>query len=130
LRPDFNPLVEALINHPMLHIEAYVFYVDKVLCNKVAYKLIPNFIKALIKYHKDIDCANATADIYNWFVKDQIAQQLHQDFVQAINRFVSRTHISVLEGLEEDGIGELFDGKSEKVKNNRYFRIHGASAFS
>ncbi|GKT87815.1 hypothetical protein Ct61P_05665 [Colletotrichum tofieldiae] len=45
-------------------------------------------------------------------------KKLHEDFVQAINKFVYRTHVSALEGLEEEGAGELLSGKSEEVKNN------------
>ena len=37
--------------------------------------------------------------------------------MQAANRFVFRTGVRALEGLEEDGAGELLDGRSEEVKN-------------
>src|SRR5207247_2387085 len=45
-------------------------------------------------------------------------KKLHEDFIQAINRFVYQTHVTALEGLEEDGAGELLCGKSDEVKGN------------
>jgi hypothetical protein len=118
LRKDANPLIEAIFNFQLLHLEAYIVHVDMVLRNEVAYKLTPDTIESLIEYHKDIHCVNAKAHTYDWSEKDQQCKKLHEDFVQAINKFVFRTHVSALEGLEEDGVGELLSGKSEEVKNN------------
>lgn len=118
LRKDSNPLVEALFNYQLIHVEAYIVHVDMVLRNEVAFKLTPDSIESLIEYHKDIYCANAKAETYDWSEKDQQARKLHQDFVQAINKFVFRTHVSALEGLEEEGAGELLSGKSDEVKSN------------
>jgi len=41
-----------------------------------------------------------------------------EGFVQAVNKFEFRTYVSALEGLEEDGVGELLGGRSEEVKKN------------
>ncbi|KAK3322121.1 hypothetical protein B0H66DRAFT_190656 [Apodospora peruviana] len=117
LRKDSNPLIEAIFNFQLLHLEAYIVHVDMVLRNEVAYKLTPDAIESLIEYHKDIHCVNAKASTYDWSEKDQQCKKLHEDFVQAINKFVFTTHVSALEGLEEDGMGELLSGKSEDVKN-------------
>ncbi|KAI1331230.1 hypothetical protein F5Y16DRAFT_296510 [Xylariaceae sp. FL0255] len=118
LRRDPNPLVEALFNYQIIHIEAYIVHVDMVLRNEVAYKLTPDTIESLIEYHKDIYCVDAKADSYDWPEKEQHAKKLHEDFIQAINKFVYRTHVSALEGLEEEGAGELLCGKSEEIKNS------------
>lgn len=118
LRKDSNPLIEAIFNYQLLHLEAYIVHVDMVLRNEVAYKLTPDTIESLTEYHKDIHCVNAKANTYDWSEKEQQCKKLHEDFVQAINKFVFRTHVSALEGLEEDGVGELLSGKSEEVKNN------------
>ncbi|KAI8635085.1 hypothetical protein F5Y19DRAFT_135318 [Xylariaceae sp. FL1651] len=118
LRQDSNPLIEAISNYKIIHIEAYIVHVDMVLRNEVAYKLTPDTIEALIEFHKDVYCINAKAESYDWPEKEQHAKKLHDDFVQAINKFVFRTHVSALEGLEEEGAGELLCGKSEEVKNN------------
>jgi len=118
LRKDSNPLVEAIFNYQVIPLEAYIVHVDMVLRNEVAYKLTPDTIEALTEYHKDIHCVNAKANTYDWSEKEQQCKKLHEDFVQAINKFVFRTHVSALEGLEEDGAGELLSGKSEEVKNN------------
>ncbi|OAA33088.1 hypothetical protein AAL_00553 [Moelleriella libera RCEF 2490] len=109
---------EQLFCHQLIHIEAYIVHVDMVLRNEVAYKLTIDTIDALVKYHKDIHCADAKANTYEWSEKEQQCKKLHDDFVQAVNRFVYRTHVTALEGLEEDGLGELLSGRSEEVKAN------------
>ncbi|KAJ1335614.1 hypothetical protein MN608_02354 [Microdochium nivale] len=116
LRQDENPLVEALFNYDLVHLEAYIVHVDMVLRNEVAYKLTPDTIATLIEHHKDVYCVDSKAAIYDWPEKEQQAKKLHEDFIQAINKFVFRTHVSALEGLEEEGAGELLCGKSEEVK--------------
>ncbi|KAL2135273.1 hypothetical protein VTI74DRAFT_9153 [Chaetomium olivicolor] len=118
LRKDSNPLIEAIFNYQLVHLEAYIVHVDMVLRNEVAYKLTPETIESLIEYHKDIHCVDAKVSTYDWSEKEQQCKKLHEDFVQAINKFVFRTHVSALEGLEEDGAGELLGGKAEEVKNS------------
>lgn len=113
-----NPLVEAIMNYQLVHVEAYIVHVDMVLRNEVAYKLTIDTIDALVEYHKEVHCVDAKANTYDWSEKEQQCKKLHEDFIQAINKFVFRTHVSALEGLEEDGVGELLNGKSEEVKNN------------
>jgi len=118
LRKDSNSLIEAISNYQLVHLEAYVVHVDMVLQNEVAYKLTSDTIEPLIEYHKDIHCVNAKANTYDWSEKEQQCKKLHDDFIQAVNKFVFRTHVSALEGLEEDGAGELLSGKSEEVKTS------------
>lgn len=120
LRQDANPLVEALFNYQLIHVEAYIVHVDMVLRDEVAYKLTKDTIESLIEYHKDIHCADAKANTHDWTEKDQQAKKLHEDFIQAINKFVYRTHVSALEGLEEEGAGELLNGKSDEVKTQLF----------
>lgn len=118
LRKDPNPLVEAVFNYQLIHVEAYIVHVDMVLRNEVAFKLTADSIEALTEYHKNVHCVDAKANTIDWSEKEQQCKKLHEDFVQAINKYVYRTHVSALEGLEEDGAGELLCGKSEEVKNN------------
>jgi hypothetical protein len=118
LRKDSNPLIEALFNYQLIHVEAYIVHVDMVLRNEVAFKLTPDSIEALIEYHKDIHCVDISASTYNWSEKELQLKKIHEEFIQAINKFVYRTHATALEGLEEDGAGELLSGKSEEVKNS------------
>jgi hypothetical protein len=118
LRKDSNPLIEALFNYQLIHIEAYIVHVDMVLRNEVAFKLTPDSIESLIEFHKDIHCIDIAATTYSWSEKEMQVKKLHEEFIQAINKFVYRTHVSALEGLEEDGAGELLCGKSDEVKNN------------
>jgi hypothetical protein len=117
LRKDPNPLVEALFNYQLIHIEAYVVHVDMVSQHEVAFKLTPESIEALIEYHKDIYSVDVSANTWIWPEKEAQLKKMQEEFVQAANRFVFRTSVRALEGLEEDGAGELLEGRSEEVKN-------------
>ncbi|KAF2767768.1 hypothetical protein EJ03DRAFT_275516 [Teratosphaeria nubilosa] len=118
LRKDDDPLVQALFNYQLIHIEAYVVHVDMVAQHEVAFKLTADTIEALIEYHKDIYSVDASASTYSWPEKEAQVKKMQEEFVQAANRFVFRTGIRALEGLEEDGAGELLDGRSEDVKSS------------
>lgn len=117
LRKDSNPLVEALFNYQLLQIEAYVVHVDMVSQNEVAFKLTQDTIDALVDYHKEIFSVDTAANTWNWPDKDTQLKKLQEEFVQAANRFVYRTSALALEGLEEDGAGELLCGRSDEVRN-------------
>lgn len=117
LRKDDNPLVEALFNYQLLHIEAYVVHVDMVSQNEVAFKLTIDTIESLVEYHKEIYSIDTAASTWNWSEKEVQLKKLQEEFVQAANKFVYRTGSLALEGLEEDGAGELLSGRSEDVKN-------------
>ncbi|PYH94991.1 hypothetical protein BO71DRAFT_418885 [Aspergillus ellipticus CBS 707.79] len=116
LRKDDNPLVEAVFNYQMIHIEAYVVHVDMVSQNEVAFKLTPETIEALVDFHKDIYSVDTAANTWAWPDKDGQLKKLQDEFVQAANKFVYRTNAVALEGLEEDGAGELLGGRSEDAK--------------
>ncbi|KAJ3493853.1 hypothetical protein NLG97_g4470 [Lecanicillium saksenae] len=109
---------ENLFSHQLIHVEAYIVHVDMVLRNEVAYKLTTDTIDALVEYHKEIHCVDAKANSSDWSGKEQQCKKLHEDFVQAVNKFVFRADVSALEGLEEDGAGELLCGKSEHVRSS------------
>ncbi|KFY17483.1 hypothetical protein V492_00637 [Pseudogymnoascus sp. VKM F-4246] len=113
-----NPLMEALNNFQLIHITAYIVHVDMVHQNEIAFKLTPDSIEALIDYHKRIHCVDIAASTYNWLEKELQVKKLHEEFIQAINKLVYRTNAIALEGLEDEGAGELLRGKSEEVKNN------------
>jgi len=115
-RKDENPLVEALFNYQWTHVEAYVVHVDMVSQNEVAFKLTPDTIEALVEYHKDIWSVDEAAKTHDWTEKEVQLKKLQENFVQAINRFVFRTSAHALEGIEEDGAGELLAGGAEEVK--------------
>ena len=117
LRRDPNPLVEALFNYQLIHVEAYVVHVDMVSQHEVAFKLTPESIEALIEYHKDIYSVDVSANTWVWPEKEAQLKKMQEEFVQAANKFVFRTGVRALEGLEEDGAGELLEGRAEDVKN-------------
>jgi len=98
LRKDSNPLIEALFNYQLIHIEAYVVHVDMVSQNEVAFKLTPETIESLVEYHKDIYSVDTAASTWNWSEKEIQLKKLQDDFVQAANRFVYRTNAIALEG--------------------------------
>ncbi len=114
---DDNPLVEALFNYQLIHVNAYVVHVDMVLQNEVAFKLTPETIEALIKYHRDIYTVDMAASTWSWSEKDAQVKKLRAEFVQAANRFVYRTNVHALEAMEDSGAGELSGGQSEDVKD-------------
>jgi hypothetical protein len=116
LRKDSNPLIEALFNYQLIHIEAYVVHVDMVSQHEVAFKLTPETIEALVDYHKDIYSKDASESTYSWPEKEAQLKKMQEEFEHAANRFVFRTGVRALEGLEEDGAGELLDGRSTEVK--------------
>lgn len=117
-------MLDPSLNSPdfyqMVHIEAYIVHVDMVSRHEVAYKLTTDTIDALVEYHLKVHCEDAKANTYDWSEKEQQCKKLHEDFIQAINKFVYRTNATALEGLEEEGAGELLCGKSEEVKNNLF----------
>lgn len=117
LRKDLNPLAEAIANYHFIHVEAYVVHVDMVSQNDVAFKLTTDTIKALIKYHKEVYSIDVAAGIWDWSEKEQQLKKLQKDFVQAVNKYVFRTDVRALEGLEDEGAGELLEGRSREVKN-------------
>ncbi|KAJ5690973.1 hypothetical protein N7488_011708 [Penicillium malachiteum] len=116
LRKDEDPLIEGLFNYQMIHIEAYVVHVDMVSRNEVAFKLTPETIEALVDYHKEIYSVDAAANTWDWSGKQSQLKKLQEEFVQAANKFVYRANAEALEGLEEDGAGELLCGLSEEAK--------------
>lgn len=116
LRQDSNPLVEAIFNYQLLQVEAYVVHVDMVSQNEVAFKLTQDTIDALVEHHKEIFSIDSAAKTWNWPDKETQLKKLRDDFVQAVNKFVYRTSALALEGLEEDGAGELLCGRSEEVR--------------
>ncbi|EXJ85628.1 hypothetical protein A1O1_05994 [Capronia coronata CBS 617.96] len=116
LRKDSNPLVEALFNYQLIHIEAYVVHVDMVSQNEVAFKLTTDTIESLVEYHKEVFSIDTAANTWTWSEKEQQLKKLHEVFVQAANKFVYRTSALVLEGMEEEGAGELLCGRSDEVR--------------
>lgn len=113
---DSNPLIEAVFNYKMVPVEAYIVHVDMVSQNEVAFKLTPETIEALVEYHKEVHSKDTSASTWNWSEKEVQLKKLQEDFVQAANKYVYRTSAMALEGLEEDGAGELLCGRSEEVK--------------
>ena len=116
LRKDENPLVKGLFNCQMIHIEAYVVHVDMVSSNEVAFKLTPETIESLVGFHKDVYSVDAASNTCDWPGKQAQLKKLQEEFVQATNEFIYRTNAEALEGLEEDGGGELLRGLGEDAK--------------
>jgi len=116
LLKDDDPLLEAISNYKLLRIEAYVVHIDMVAQREVAFKLTVETIQALTVYHKHIYCVDAAANTPDWSDKSLQLRKLQNAFVHTVNRYVYRTDVHALEALEEDGAGELLQGRSAEVK--------------
>lgn len=112
-----HPLLDALFRYQLIHIQAYVVHIDLVLSNEIAFKLSTETIKDLIEYHQDIYLVDQAATTWHWTEKDTQMKRLHEEFVQTVNKFVYRTDAVALEGMEDDGAGELLCGRSDDVRN-------------
>ncbi|KAJ6050580.1 uncharacterized protein N7446_010689 [Penicillium canescens] len=101
----------------MIHVEAYVVHVDMVSQRKeVAFKLTEETITKLRRSYEEFQSLDAATYRLKWPQMQTQLDKLHDEFVEAVNKFVYRTDVRVLEGLEEDGSGELLGGCSIDVK--------------
>ena len=116
LTPSSNPLIAALHHHQILHIDAYVVHIDMVSQHEVSFKLTPAAIALLTAHHADVFTPDTAAATPAWPDKPAHLARLRADFVSAVNRFVFRTGVRALEGLEDDGAGELLDGRAATAK--------------
>ncbi|KAK2736152.1 hypothetical protein FQN57_000883 [Myotisia sp. PD_48] len=116
LQNDENPLVDALFNYELVHMEAYVVHVDMVSRNEIAFKLTPETIETLVDHHKEVYSVDTAASTWEWTEKEIQLKKLQEEFVQAANRFVYRTSALALDGMEEEGAGELLCGRAEEAK--------------
>ena len=103
-------MLEGLLE--MIHIQAYVVHVDMVSRKEVAFKLTKETISALAGFHEEFQSVNP----WNWPGKQAQMDKLQEEFVKAANKFVYRTNAEALEGLEEDGSGELLCDNSADAK--------------
>ena len=102
--------------YSMLHIEGYVVHVDLVSSMQVAFKLTDTSTSALINYHCNIYSVDVAARLPDWPDKEQDIGRLQDAFVHAAYGFVFRTDAHALETLDEDGRGELLQGRADQVK--------------
>ncbi|RPA80171.1 hypothetical protein BJ508DRAFT_131301 [Ascobolus immersus RN42] len=111
-----HPLIDALFRYQLLHIQAYVVHIDMVLSNEIAFKLTDDTIKDLIEFHEKVYLVDCAARTWQWTDKESQIKKLHDNFVQTVNKYVFRTDAIALEGMEDDGAGELLCGGSLEVK--------------
>jgi hypothetical protein len=116
LEAHSNPLTDALSRFQFIHIQAYCVSIDMVMSNEIAYKLTPETISSLVEYHKDIYMIDQADATWQWTEKEAAIKTMHQDFVQAVNKYVFRTDKVALEGIEDDGSGDMLCGQSEEVR--------------
>jgi hypothetical protein len=69
-----------------------------------------------VDFHKEIFSVDAAASTWDWPDKETQLKRLQDEFVQSANKFIYRTNVQALEGLEEDGAGELLCGRSDEAK--------------
>jgi hypothetical protein len=111
-----NTLSDAMYKYQFIHVQAYVVSIDMVMSNEIAYKLTPETISNLVEYHKDVYMVDQAECTWQWSEKEANVKSMHEDFVQAVNKYVFRTDKVALEGIEDDGSGELLCGQSEEVR--------------
>ncbi|GFF63313.1 hypothetical protein IFM51744_11118 [Aspergillus udagawae] len=58
------------LQYQMIHIEAYVVYVDMAYANTVAFKLTPETINTLVKFHRDVYSVYAWLSTWEWSGKE------------------------------------------------------------
>ena len=94
----------------MIHVDATIVHFDP--DGSVVFKLTPMTINSITTYHRTVHCAKMVvmSDAY------QEMAVLRSEFASAMQSFVYRTDYTVLEGMYEDGSGELLEGRSEQVK--------------
>lgn len=112
-----NPLIDALFRYQLLHIQAYVVHIDLVLSNEIAFKLTSDTIKDLVNFHKNVYMVDQRARMWDWAEKEAQVTKMHDAFCKTVNSYVFRTDAIALEGMEDDGAGELLCGRSLDVKN-------------
>ncbi|KAK6531303.1 hypothetical protein TWF281_008116 [Arthrobotrys megalospora] len=112
-----NPITDALLRYQFIHLQAYVVSIDMVQNHQIAFKLTKESIKSLVDYHKDVYMVDQVANTWHWTEKDAAVKKMHEEFVQKVNKYVFQTDKIALEGIEDDGAGELLCGQSEEVRN-------------
>ncbi|KAF3200446.1 hypothetical protein TWF191_003729 [Orbilia oligospora] len=112
-----NPITDALLRYQFIHLQAYVVSIDMVQNHQIAFKLTKESIKSLVDYHKDVYMVDQVANTWHWAEKDAAVKKMHEEFVQKVNKYVFQTDKIALEGIEDDGAGELLCGQSEEVRN-------------
>lgn len=105
LQKNSNPQTEAPLNYQLIHIEAYIVYLDFPL-EQVTFKLTSHSVDALINYYEEVHCMDILENTYA--LPDN--RKPHDDFLQAINEFVYQTHVSTLDAgglLCEEELGTI-----------------------
>lgn len=113
LQKDGSPLVEGPLNIPLIHVKAYVVYVDMTWQNEVAFKLTPETIDALVDLHMKLQPADTALDLGE---RQAQLDNLQKEFLRAANTFMYRTNAIDLTRLNMDGTGELPFDRSEVAK--------------
>jgi len=108
---------QSITDYDLLPVTAYVVHVDLVLAHEIAFKLTAETISALTAHHQNVWCPEQRASTWSWAEKESAVKKLHHNFIQAVNKFIYRTDAIALEGLEDDGAGELLCGRSNDVKS-------------
>ncbi|KZZ87223.1 hypothetical protein AAP_05862 [Ascosphaera apis ARSEF 7405] len=127
---------DDVIKYQMLHMNAYVVHIDTVSSRQeIAFKLTQDTIDSLVEYYKQFghlafeeflsEQMDGEEERENQNKRQKKQQQQHdclprvptceEDFVQDVNRFVFRTDIHAIEGIAEEGDGELLEGRAEKA---------------
>ncbi|KAI2741979.1 hypothetical protein DTO013F2_8642 [Penicillium roqueforti] len=86
---DESPLTEGRLNIPLIHVKAYVVYVDMVWQNEVAFKLTPETIDALVDLAMKLQSADTASELSE---RQAQLDNLQKEFLRAANTFIYRTN--------------------------------------
>ncbi|GFF80517.1 hypothetical protein IFM62136_10320 [Aspergillus lentulus] len=114
--PKIPKPLDVGLQYQTIHIEAYVVYVDMAYANAVAFKLTSETINTLVKFHREVYSVYAWLSTCEWSAKENQLRKLQEQFILDVNKFIFYTDALALEGLEEDGAGELLGGRSDVAK--------------
>lgn len=100
----------------MIHINAHVVDVSIGLQHRnMIFKLSNEKIEALVGFYKDVYLVDYEANISSQSKKEAGLNELHENFVWAVNNFVFYTSTIALEKLDEIGTGMLSSDESETI---------------
>lgn len=101
----------------LIHITAYPLYVDMSARSEMAFKLLPSTQAELVRLHREMCIAfGGDVPLEGLESADASFQDLNGGFACAIAAAIFHASVSVLANMEEDGSGELLEGRPLTVR--------------
>ena len=107
LAENQNHMFDMAPTYQAISIQAYVVYVHY---DQVLFKLSPETIEALVDSHREFLSTDTGGKI------EAQAENWHQAFIQATNKFIHTADLQVLKKLKKNGAGILPHRQGSQVK--------------